>query len=356
MNDPELELIIASCRAAYRGTEASVGDASRIRWDRFASLAQRHRVAALSWHGLGAVKRLVPRAPADRMRQFAKASAAQTMRMAFECARLRNLFDRAGVDILFVKGVTLGSLAYPDPFLKASMDIDILAAPDQLGSAASALRSAGYQAILPATASDERLRSWHYSRKESVWLHGDLQFQLDLHTRLADHPALIPGIGIISPRQSVSIAPGIELPTLAPEALFAYLCVHGASSAWFRLKWICDFAALLDGVAPAEIERLYVRSQHLGAGRAAAQALLLADHLFNIGLPVPLVDRLHADHFNSRLVNIALRQLKSEREPLDRKFGTMSIHLSQLFLLPGAKNFLWELERQAGSVLRRDGQ
>jgi len=76
------------------------------------------------------------------------------------------------------------------------------------------------------------------------------------------------------------VAPGIRLPTLARDEQFAYLCVHGASSAWFRLKWISDLAGVLHGQSGEMIERLFERSQALGAERAAGQALLLADRLF----------------------------------------------------------------------------
>ena len=83
---------------------------------------------------------------------------------------------------------------------------------------------------------------------------------VELHRRLADSLELIPGIGVGSPRQEVEVAPGVVLPTLAPDELFAYLCVHGASSAWFRLKWVTDLAALLCDCTAAEIARLYERS------------------------------------------------------------------------------------------------
>lgn len=55
-----------------------------------------------------------------------------------------------------------------------------------------------------------------------------------------------------SARQLVEVACGIELPTLARDEPSAHLCVHGASSAWFRLKWITDLAALIDGRPPAK--------------------------------------------------------------------------------------------------------
>ena len=109
-----------------------------------------------------------------------------------------------------------------------------------------------------------------------------------------------------SPQPSLcQVAKGIELPTLGKDELFAYLAVHGASSAWFRLKWITDFAALLHGESADEIERLYARSQQLGAGRAAAQALLLAEQIYGIGTGDRLHKRLRGDPVNRWLERIA---------------------------------------------------
>jgi len=182
-----------------------------------------------------------------------------------------------------------------------------------------------------------------------VWSRPEERLHVELHTRLADNRRLIPAIGIESPRRQVEIAAGIALPTLAPDELFAYLCVHGASSLWFRLKWISDLAGLIDGLSAAEIDQLYARSQELGAGRAAGQALLLADRLFDSLRHSRLRDRLMTDAAVRRLAEAAFRQVAGRaepREPTARPFGTWRIHWTQLLLLPGASFTLGEAARQ----------
>src|SRR6202008_1164170 len=109
--------------------------------------------------------------------------------------------------------------------------------------------------------------------------------------------------------QMVSITDGIALPTLANDELFAYLCVHGASSAWFRLKWVADLAAFLGGRSPEEIARLHDRAQEYGAGRAAAQALLLVEQIFSIEIGSGLRQQIADDSMNCWLVAVASRQL-----------------------------------------------
>jgi len=106
-----------------------------------------------------------------------------------------------------------------------------------------------------------------------------------LHDRLVDNPALLRSIGMSSPRRQVALAGGSPLQTLSMFDLYAYLCVPGASSAWFRLKWLVDFTALLMRQAPGSTNELVARSVRLGAGRAMGQALLLSHDL--LGLPLP---------------------------------------------------------------------
>jgi hypothetical protein len=278
----------------------------------------------------------------------------QNLQSTAECRSLLERFEAAHVPLLFLKGLTLGALAYGNPAIKSAIDVDLLIEPNDLGKAVDLLRSAGYELIAPRSPATERsLRNWHVGWKESVWAKTSPQVQIDLHTRTADNIRLVPTIDVHSPHQRVEIAVGIHLPTLATDELFAYLAVHGASSAWFRVKWISDFAALVHGRTGEEIVRLYRRSQDLGAGRAAGQALLLADSLFETLQSVPhLRSELMSDRATRSLYRAALRLVTgAPREPTTTPGGTLTIHWTQFLLLPGLGYKLSELKRQAGRLL-----
>lgn len=345
MKDPELRLLIAACHAAFAECAVDV-EARDVDWQRLLALARRHRVEALCWQGL---QRATPVVPTEIAEAFAARSAAiveMNLRAAAECDRLRSTIQQNDIDCLFLKGLTLGSLAYPQPFLKMSWDIDLLIEGDSLRRAAQVLRAAGYNSIIPRSADDDRLERWHFTRKESVWHREADGFTLDLHTRLADNPRMLSELGVNSPSQMVHVAAGIGLPTLAKDELFAYLCVHGASSAWFRLKWVCDLAALLRHDPEGEIARLYGRSQELGSGRSADQALLLAVELFGVRVPGGLERSMRSRPISRWLANLAMFQLASETAPTERPLGTASIHYSQLVLQPSWQFKMSELTRQ----------
>lgn len=349
----EFQLVAACCRwppSPDRDAALLAAAAGGVDWDLVARVAERHRVEGLVWSALREAGAEIPPRPGDRLRSAAARIARQNLVLTAESLRLAERLREAGISHLFVKGVALGALVYGSVGPKMGWDIDLLVPLAQVEAAARLLETAGYRLDLPSgPRARERLERFHLHWKESVWKSADRSLTVELHTRLSDNESLLPGLGADSPAQSVEVAKGRFLPTLASDELFAYLCVHGASSAWFRLKWIADVAALLAAAPPEEIGRLYRRSQALGAGRAAAQALLLCRRLFGTSLPPALAAELEADRTNRWLLEVAVDKLAGRTlatELHDIRFGTATIHLMQLALLPGLKFKLGELHRQ----------
>ena len=310
----------------------------------------RHRIGGLAWHALSELPLPVPPEIADALASTAGSIAAQGLRSAVQSSQISEAFGGAGLRHLFVKGLLVGALAYPSPFIKQSWDIDLLVGEEDIEDGAALLQGLGFDLMFPSLGTDwPRLASWHRVQKDSAWRHQRSGIVVELHSRLADNPLLIPRVGVTSPRREVTIADGIVLPTLEWPEMFAHLCVHGASSAWFRLKWIGDLAALISRSA-VPVEALFDRAQILGAGRSAAQALLLAHSLFETRLPDPLRQLLQGDRAAIWLERAAMRQLLAP-EPGDRALGTLTIHASQLLLLPGLK-FKWaESRRQLAAAM-----
>ncbi len=309
---------------------------------RIAMLARRHRLQGLAH--LALARRGIQEVAAD-----AQAVAADALRAAAASRELRDAFERAGLPLLFLKGLPVGKLAYGDPTRKMSADLDVLIPPGGLQSAAGLLRHLGYAPVLPRR--QDRLSAWHQRFKESVWTRAGSP-PLELHTALTDNPSLLDRLDPFERPQDVEVLPGLFLPTLGPSDQFAYLAVHGASSAWFRLKWLCDFAALLPADEGAVVS-LSGRAAELGAGRAPGWALLLSHQMFGTVLPAVLRDGFNRDRAYRTLLPIALRQLQSIREPSERPLGTLGIHASQILLKPGVPFAAAEAARQAGDTLMR---
>ena len=352
----EFALAVECCRHSFRhGSETSASSLQTVDWQRLLKIVRFHRIEGIAWNYLAPIRSQLPDAVAVELSSAASKIAANSLRAVQDCRRLMDSFEAAGLSLLFLKGLPLGALAYGNPALKSSIDIDLLIDADQLLAAATILRTNGYRLVAPAKPSDGDLKRWHRGWKESVWRNDETAMQLDLHTRTADNDRLIPNINVRSPRQDVLVGGRITLPTLADGELFAYLTVHGASSAWFRLKWAADFGGFLSGKSGEALEHLYRRSQALGAGRAPGMALLLADRLFEtLDRNPDLRGELRRDPEIVRLYRTSLHLLLAgPDEPTASRLGTLPIHMLQLGLLPGPGYMLSEIWRQTRRFLDR---
>ncbi|WP_309611053.1 nucleotidyltransferase family protein [Sphingomonas sp.] len=349
------DLLVECCRQSFSAADpARLGWAmADVDWSLFLALARRHRVEGLTAEGLRSGRTLVPATIVASLADDSTRIARDGLASAVECNRLTTAFAAASVPLLFIKGLTLARLAYPNPFVKMGWDIDLLVDPADVGRAASVLDRLGYRAQTPADA--DAVVRWHRTNKESVWRCG-VHF-VELHSRLTDNHRTIPKITVHSQRQSVEVAPGMILPTLARDELFAYLTVHGGSSNWFRLKWACDLAAVVRDCDPQQLACLVAHARTLGAGRAPAQAILLCAALFG-GVFAEAAARLGlaSNPVNRWLAASAMTELvgkQAHHEPTERRLGTLRMHLTHLWLGSGWTYPAHEVARKVAEQFRR---
>ena len=350
----EFRLAAACCRwPPSQARDEAVGAAAspNIDWPRFLRIVRRQRVEGLVRDGLQRAGVETAAEVSTSLRHEAHEIARQNLAFAAEALRIHRLFEGAGLPHLFVKGATLDRLAYDTFGLKRARDIDLAVTSDTVEQACGLLEEAGYVRVMPGPeVPPDRLPIWLRLCKETVWRNAGNATVLELHTGLVDNSALLSGISAASSRQWVEIAPGARLPTLAPDELFAYLCVHGATHAWSRLKWLADVAALLKDSDSRELERLYHRSLELGVGRCSAQALLLCEQVLGLQLSSRLSAELNSDAMSQRLVRIALGAMAgrhAETELDDTVLGTVPIHLSHFLLAPGWRYKASEVRRKS---------
>jgi hypothetical protein len=344
--EPTLALLIDCCRPrlsdadlALLGPRIAAADGARL-----AVLARRHRVDGLVWRALKGAG-IVPLGT-GLIGEAARRSAADGAGMALESGRVHQAFSRTSLPHLFLRGQTLGTLAWGNPLLAHQSGIDLLVAPGAITKAARLLDALGYVQLEPEPSVDPA--DWHRSRRKSQWKNDD-GIALDLQGRLGDHPGLLPtATATVMPRM-VEVAGRIELPTLPDRLLLPYLAMHGAERAWFRLRWLADFAALATRTSPAALDETTSQAPRLGAGRTVAAALILSNRLLGTRIP----GELEADGATLRLVRLAVGALNNPQEPTGKRFGTVPLHLSQLLMVPGSHYFISEMIRKIGGFLTR---
>lgn len=322
---PEFQLVCACCRwpqSEARNAAIRAAAAPTLDWDRVAAIARRHRVWSLVADGVRAAGLDPPPEIAALLRDRSKATARKNLAAVAATLQLGRQLDAAGIDWLCFKGLPLTIQAYGALSVKASNDIDILVPQADTARAAALLDAAGYRRFNPPPdqVPDDRLDAWMQVSKEAGWRHPATGIIVELHARMTANPALLPQGGIASPRQTVALARGIEVATLADEMLLPYLAAHGAHSGWVRLKWLADYAAMLMR-DPAAIEPHHRAAQALGVGRCAAQGLLLAHDLLGLPLPPALEAELRSRFVHRLLVRIARRSMAGDYEAREHPAG-----------------------------------
>ena len=224
--------------------------------------------------------------------------------------RVARLLRQAEIEPIFVKGATLAMLAYETLALKTSWDIDMLVAPTEIAAVRNVLSDAGYRLDLPGIDGPHLIERFFARNKETTWVNEARGTTLELHAALVDSTAQFPGLGPRPATQRVELAHGEDVATLADDGLFAYLCVHGTSHRWERLKWLTDVAALLDA-HKANVADLVQAAYALGAGHSVDTALSLCGNFLDIDLPESVTARATRNRTAQSLAATSISAMKA---------------------------------------------
>ena len=281
-----------------------------IDWPYFMRIVARQRITGLAANALRTAGIAPPPEAASALTAGELRIARHNLRLTVETIRLQRTFTASGIPVVALKGVSLAQLAFGSLTLKHGRDIDLLVPPQHALTAMALLEASDYALYNPAyQMSEAQRRAFVAHGREAEFVHRGGGLRVELHWQLTDNPALLRGVDAFSAARDVSMPGGGAIRTLAEDDLFAYLCVHGASHAWFRLKWLADLNALIAAKDDAEIVRLYRHAQGKGAGLCAGQAIMLCRDLLGLPLPKALAAELEGSRRVRRLVALALRDM-----------------------------------------------
>jgi hypothetical protein len=316
-------------------------------WSRFLRVARRHRVVGLVHDGLTRAGADVPPDVVREISAQAATLAHENLAMAAEALRLQRLFNEADLPVLFVKGTSLAALAFGNLGLSGGDDIDLLVPYETLPAATALVTRAGYRRFdPPPDITDAQLQLLMPLRKDLGFVHQSTGLRIELHWRLFLNPHAMTEDSMMAASRVVRLSETAGLRTMGEEDLFAYLCMHGALHWWNRLKWLADVNALLVAVPEGGVERLFGAGEARGAGRAAAQALLLCQRLFGVFVRAPLIATIAKSATMRWLEATALNAMtpgQGEHHPHDARFGTTRGSLSTFLLSPSWRYRLAEL-------------
>jgi hypothetical protein len=346
---PELALVIACSRWPLGEEEAQAVRSllsSPLDWTRFLGWVGRHRIAPLVHRNLlQAAGSLIPDSVAGQLRDESARNAQRVLMQLAESRRIMRLLAEAGIRSLMMKGPVLSVLAFGDPLLRDSQDVDLLIDPARVHEADRVFVEAGYRRISPGFAlSATQYKAYRRLRCQFAYLLESRGVIQELHWRLSSNATLLPleEAAIWGRLEPLAIA-GAGFTTLPDEELFLYLCVHGGVHMWFRLKWLADIAALLRRLPADRVERVASRARSLQLHRPFHQALILAHELMAAPVPADILSAAYQDKPALRLAVVACQALAwggSPAEPSETRWFTPWVNWHSFRLKPGLR-FCW---------------
>lgn len=212
--------------------------------------------------------------PSELARMLGARAVARELDHQAHVAMLRRVdavLAEASLTAVALKGVLLGERYYPRPSSRATSDIDLLVAEDDLERAAEALSGVGYRGF--DGPSERRFRREHHH----------LHFEHPHAPPLELHFHAYRGFGSIlrsEPllRRSRTHADWKAVRVLEPADELLYLAVHAAAHRFVRIGWLFDLKLLLGGMSPRDVARAHERAHDVGYARVVSFALgLVAD-------------------------------------------------------------------------------
>ncbi|WP_271078517.1 nucleotidyltransferase domain-containing protein [Aurantiacibacter sp. MUD61] len=307
--DPAFALLLActdfpsdaAAKDRIRATASVLGDD----WKSFLDCVKRHRMSPLALRGLVSAGVMPP----AQLKALAQSDTLETFVSIAESKRLLEVFRKATIEAIILKGPVLSQLLYDDPTLRQSKDIDLLVEWSAFEGAIVCLEADGYvlkQERPPFGSS--RVNIWRRGTKDVTLSHPETGHLIELHHRLLAPEAFITGLGVADADHWVSIG-GTRFRTFRQPDQFAYLAAHGANSRWHRLKWLADMRAMLAGLSSPELEKLLEHCRFHGVERCGALAMLLCHHLWGQILPDRVAELQAEDPWLRTLEHQSLQKL-----------------------------------------------
>lgn len=286
---PELALLLACARVRVRPVDQERADAAvrqGVDWNRVIALAGLHGLVALvNQHAAnGAVP--MPEPVRATLQAKAKANAHHSLMLAAELVRLLRLFAEHGIVAVPLKGPVLAQVAYGSLALRNLRDLDLLVRRTDLLAVTHLLKQRGYAAE-PEFPIDigllARSNSHHVPAVVSPTV------KIEVHHCLAPHRRDRFSLDALAGRLKSMTFLGVDVPVLAAEDLFVYLCEHGSAHAWSRLEWLVAVRELLCRQT-LDWDRVRAWAAEWGGERRIRATLALASELLGAMDGIELVE------------------------------------------------------------------
>jgi hypothetical protein len=235
------------------------------------------RLAAAGWEGVPEQVRswLVDRKEENRRRNRL---------LTIELLALLDRLAAAGIEAIPFKGPVAAHVCYGDLDARPFGDIDLLVAPGDVGAAIRIMAGAGYDPLIPLSATQRAAFLRH--RTEYPLQRPARGGIVDLHWEIFHRQFCFRLEPDRSRMREVPLA-GQPVRTMGSEDQLLMLCAHAAKHLWVRLEWVAAVGGLLHRDRGIDWDVAESRARALGGRRLLDLGLALAEVLLDVRVDRP---------------------------------------------------------------------
>jgi hypothetical protein len=342
---PEMQMLCACCRVHPRDEDVRLQTslAALVDADKLLALAIRQRVEPLLYHHL---KRHAPGTFPEALLQTLAARAKRNTFNTLNAIRLNvqlaRMLREHGIPFLPLKGVTLAQRYYGEVGVRHCNDIDFWVPEHSLDAVRSLLIEQGCRLDVAfgfsdvASSNEKYLAYMHSCHHHEEFIHPS-GVGMEAHWRLStfSKSPLFNPIGLLATGDPIEIA-GEPATMMASTPLLLYLCMHGASHGWFRLKWLVDLPQVLES-RNWDWPQVIAEAERANCLNSLLLAMQLSSQLFGYVVPEPVACAIKKQRLINWQIQMVLKNLGSPQtyqpnESLAQKFNRYTLSASLGFI------------------------
>ncbi len=230
----------------------------------------------------------VPASARESLKAFQHHHLVRTLILSDELRRVAGRFADRGIPVVTFKGLALAMALYGGLANRECNDIDIIVPEGQIGEAERLLVQLGYR----NEQGDEDFRHAFLARqRQYAFARADGRGAVDLHWDFSGThvPFPLAPADIWSDPAQILIGDHY-VATIGGANLALLLAGHGTKEAWQALKWVCDFARMIDRNPDLDWFDVHRRARQRRCGDAVLLGCALAQELLDVAVPRDLAD------------------------------------------------------------------
>ncbi len=254
----ELHFIISLLKVGLKKLDAEKIDISAdIDWNRFNSLVDFHSIRPLIYHALKKINSdKVPSNVTERLRGFALGQTLLSLHIKHESDQVIDLIKNAGLRGVLYKGMLFEKEIYKNSNLRETVDIDLLAHPEDLPEIFRLLIQNGYELF----GNDNKVISVSSLKTEHI----PADFEVEMRKKVASRVVVIDlHVNIYPTYSPVKIPVDVffsDQDSIYFRCMLMMIVHHGNREGWLKLKHLTDWIVFWEN-SPEGFEATVIREK-----------------------------------------------------------------------------------------------